>query len=228
MFRALVTVALLRSSYGQVQEALNADDECSGDTCSLNALQVKSKVAQDLLARTNGSHAVQEAHEVQTHLEKLDTETLLDHSVQQKKWNNFCKNAPEGQNCIPESRDRSKLQAYIYCSAGRQLSAGIQKTCSNGGTGSWCQMTGSGLTTGHCDDPFCRNGGAYAGNGMYCHNGNIVTCRGNEPPVVVSTCSQQVPYQDCSSSNGHYSCSTSWRTEYCGCSGGHNYVHCNC
>jgi len=40
----------------------------------------------------------------------------------------------------------------------------------------------------YCDDPFCRNGGAYAGDGLYCHRGMVVRCNGQNAPAIVDSC----------------------------------------
>merc|ERR1719277_1424417 len=99
----------------------------------------------------------------------------------------LCDKAPEGQLCIPNPHGHSNT--YIYCSAHRLISPSPTSCESRMGRMSWCVGGGIGLTHDYCDDPFCRNGGAYAGNGFYCHNNNVVQCEGQNAPRVVEACS---------------------------------------
>merc|ERR1719401_2018972 len=71
--------------------------------------------------------------------------------------NGFCSGKSEGQHC-------NSNHGYVYCSIGRNDMPWLNRECANvAGSMSKCKEDGVGLTTGQCDDPFCRNGGAYAG-----------------------------------------------------------------
>eukprot|EP00933_Yihiella_yeosuensis_P068763 TRINITY_DN7473_c1_g2_i3.p1 TRINITY_DN7473_c1_g2~~TRINITY_DN7473_c1_g2_i3.p1 ORF type:complete len:207 (-),score=33.25 TRINITY_DN7473_c1_g2_i3:631-1251(-) len=65
------------------------------------------------------------------------------------------------------------------------------------------------------DDPFCRNGGAYAGDGQYCHRGKIVSCKGRGAPKVVNDC-QTIGLDALGESS----------LLFCHCHGGHNEARC--
>merc|ERR1712176_1746752 len=79
-----------------------------------------------------------------------------------------------------------------------------------------CVGGGVGLTHNYCDDPFCRNGGAYKGSGLYCHNNNVVSCHKDDAPRVRTVCS------DVTRTNGfgcrvtdHYECAGGFPEPFC-------------
>lgn len=130
----------------------------------------------------------------------------LDQAVESKKEGNpICKTAAEGQTCIPNSNGGHSNQ-YIYCSAHRDISVSPTNCEARRGKMSWCVGGGIGLTHNYCDDPFCRNGGAYAGNGLYCHNNNVVSCRGMNAPVTQESCADITNNDGCCKVTTHYKC----------------------
>lgn len=106
----------------------------------------------------------------------------LDRATERKDYSEYCRGAGEGRKCIPGEN------AFVYCSAGRQLSRGAARCERRVGHLSRCVGGGVGLTRNYCDDPFCRNGGAYRGPGKYCHKGSIVLCTGDAAPRVIDSC----------------------------------------
>jgi len=80
---------------------------------------------------------------------------------------------------------------------------------------SWCVGGGIGLTHDYCDDPFCRNGGAYAGSGDYCHNGHIVRCSGQNAPSTINSCAPTTFYEGCCKITQYYTCAGDHPHPFC-------------
>jgi len=175
---------------------------CAGKTGTSLLAEGEGSVVAALLARASAgdSTAAQE---------------LLDRALTGKWKDERCANAPEGQTCVANSRG-GHSNAYIYCSNHKRLSAGETSCPAKRGPMSWCVGGGAGLSHDYCDDPFCRNGGASAGNGLYCHNGMVVKCVGQNAPVTIDACSDS----SYSSGNG---CTT---TDHYQCAGHHPNPHC--
>ncbi|CAK0888390.1 unnamed protein product, partial [Prorocentrum cordatum] len=100
----------------------------------------------------------------------------------------LCLGAPEGQTCVPGANN-TPSDSMVYCTAGKYKLWGPRPCSPQHGQGSHCVETGIGLQVAQCDDPFCRNGGAVHGDGLYCHSGAVVRCVGEDAPVVVDGCS---------------------------------------
>jgi len=132
----------------------------------------------------------------------------VDRVLSGKEADKRCEHASEGQTCVSKN-------SWIYCSAHKRLSGPVD--CERrAGHMSLCRRDGIGLAHDYCDDPFCRNGGAYGGSGHYCHKGNIVLCRGSDPPRLTESCSDRT-WKD---SNGdqhtdRYVCAGYFPDPYC-------------
>lgn len=136
----------------------------------------------------------------------------LDRALSGKEADKRCQRASEGQTCVSSN-------SWIYCSNHKRLSGPVQCEQRSGHM-SLCRHDGIGLSHDYCDDPFCRNGGAYAGDGLYCHSGNVMSCHGGEPPRLVESCADQywtdmngVRYtrnNQCVGQHPHPYCSLSW------------------
>jgi len=157
----------------------------------------------------------------------------LDQAVMTKKPGNpICKTASEGQTCIPQSHGGHSNQ-YIYCSAHREISVSPTNCEARRGEMSWCVGGGVGLTKNYCDDPFCRNGGAYAGNGLYCHSNSVVQCNGVNAPITRDSCSSRTSTHGCCTVTTYYKCRGTHPNPYCdfdyksrdcsSCKHGHGY-----
>jgi len=129
----------------------------------------------------------------------------------------LCARAPEGQTCVPNGHGHSN--SYVYCSAHRLISPSATSCEARMGRMSWCVGGGIGLTHNYCDDPFCRNGGAYAGSGDYCHNGNVVRCSGQNAPKLISSCADTTRFLGCCRITTHYTCAGGYPHPYCARSG---------
>jgi len=155
---------------------------------------------------------------------------MLELAMAGKQADSRCAQAPEGQTCIANPSG-GHSDHYIYCSNHKRLSSGATSCASKRGRMSWCVGGGVGLTHDCCDDPFCRNGGAYGGDGLYCHMNNVVHCAGQNAPSVVEACTSR-SYSDgfgCTTTD-HYSCQGYYPQPYCAlsyrsteCSGGNGY-----
>ncbi|CAK0871172.1 unnamed protein product [Prorocentrum cordatum] len=81
----------------------------------------------------------------------------------------------------------------VYCTQGKYQLPGTKiKTCQP-------ELSRCYGWPAECDDPFCRNGGADRGDGLYCHRGMIVSCTGDDAPVTENACSdgRTTLSQDC-------------------------------
>jgi hypothetical protein len=87
----------------------------------------------------------------------------------------------------------------VYCTAGKYKLWGPMPCSPTYGQDSRCVETGIGLEVAQCDDPFCRNGGAFHGDGLYCHGGKVVRCVGEDAPIVVDDCAdfRDQVWEDC-------------------------------
>jgi hypothetical protein len=177
----------------------------TGSSVGANLVQVlgKASLLKALVARASAGDADA-------------TQEVVERSVAGKTANAFCAKAGEGQKCIPNQHG-GHSDSWIYCSAGKMLSAGVTQCSQKRGRMSWCDQNNYvGLARQGCDDPFCRNGGAFGGNGRYCHNGHIVLCQGQNKPRIIDSCSDQThqDYDGCTITD-HYTCGGNFPHPHC-------------
>lgn len=182
-------IAAASEEQALLEAALSRGDECVGDgsdeQCTLAALQLRAQKARTEEKKESGQEHDKKEGEISTKAASLDgtlVEKLGMYTAQP-----LCKGAGEGTICVPQN-------SYLYCSVGQQLNfwnghAGTVTCESQMGKMSWCLKGGSGMDRVHCDDPFCRNGGATSGNGEYCHKGAVVLCQGQNAPSTTDPCS---------------------------------------
>jgi len=201
-----------------LEAALSTGDECVGDgsdeQCTLAALQLRAQKARTEEKRQSGEEHDKNEGEILTKATTLDG--TLGNKLGMYTDQPLCKGAGEGTICVPQN-------SYLYCSAGQQLNywnghAGTVTCESQMGKMSWCVKGGSGMDRVHCDDPFCRNGGATSGNGKYCHKGAVVSCQGQNAPSTIDPCSDNL-VTDPSDSNCEIterrSCTGGFPNPYC-------------
>merc|ERR1711974_66600 len=115
--------------------------------------------------------------------ETIGDEEALDSTLGKKVDDPRCAHRPDGQKCV-NSTD------LIHCMKGKRI-VGSESNCeTQKGRLSLCLVDGvAPEEREYCDDPFCRNGAAYDGDTVYCHNSKVVRCSGPGQPQVLDGCS---------------------------------------
>lgn len=184
-------------------ESYCASDQKTNGTAL--ATTQKEQDAEEIVAFIGRANSKNRATLISSSLEKV---------LSGKTANPVCEHASEGQTCVPKHGDYSR--SYIYCSNHKQLSPGEANCEQRRGRKSRCVGGGIGLAHDSCDDPFCRNGGAFAGNGKYCHKNSIVYCKGDDAPRFLQTCSSRTrtDWNGCTVTD-YYTCSGDYPDPYC-------------
>mmetsp|Transcript_7513 Transcript_7513/g.21442 ORF Transcript_7513/g.21442 Transcript_7513/m.21442 type:complete len:355 (+) Transcript_7513:120-1184(+) len=178
-----------------LMSARNAE-ACRSVTEHLDSLGVKSPVG--LLSRCDtGGEASGPAALIEHGLErraKLSQATgaesesrrheMLDVAFSGKSKDALCAYA-QGKTC-------SGMHTWIYCANGYRVSGKASDCQSEVGEKSLCKKAPAGSEHDYCDDPFCRNGGAYLGDGKYCQRDSVIYCQGTNAPRVIQQCENKV------------------------------------
>lgn len=97
-----------------------------------------------------------------------------------------CPKGYTGRTCVARSE-------WIYCQDTFRVSSGKASCEHSIGQKSYCRKgSEKGQTEDYCDNPFCRNGGAYEGDGKYCQQDHVVLCSGDSEPKIIRDCHDAV------------------------------------